>query len=132
MIAVSISTEDLQLLRIILATVTSAIAAALVTHWRAAKGNNQASRYRAELKLEQDEFSRAWRGAVEALRSDLDGGMRHVEEIVRHVPTSTDFATLEGDVRALAAKVEGFTEMQLGMRHTLHRIEDYLLKGKRP
>lgn len=127
----AIDLNDLLLVKAILASVVAAMLVAWITHVRAARGSSQVARQNAELRLQHADRG-AWIDAVHALRLDIDGRVRSLEEKIKHVPSSTDFAELEGEVKRIATQYESLADGQAVIRATLFRIEDFLLKGKRP
>ena len=129
--AMGFDPQDLHLLRIVLIILVVMMAAVWLWHMHASRGNAQIARYDAELKLSQRDWN-AWREAVHVLRSDLDGRVRTIEEQLKHMPTKAQLAELEGVVNRLAYQYEAMAESQATIRSTLFRIEDFLLKGKRP
>lgn len=75
--------------------------------------------------------------AVTALATRMDDELHalatkqtEIEERIRHMPTSTELAELEGTVRAIDARTEGMSDRISQMGTTLNRIESYLLNQK--
>ncbi len=78
--------------------------------------------------------------AVDVLRremaeefADLGHRVTVVEERIKHVPTTSELAELDGTVRAISMQNAGLAEAIGTMRSQLSRIEAFLLdtKGKR-
>jgi outer membrane murein-binding lipoprotein Lpp len=66
--------------------------------------------------------------AVARLVKDIAGRVDVLEERMKHMPSSTELADLEGTVKAINAKLDGMHHNQEAVGRTLSRIEDYLLK----
>lgn len=125
------ASAELLLVKVIFVVVLAVLALGGLWHLRASRGNAQAARYAAEVRLDREDRS-AWRDAVNALRFDFDGRLRSLEETVRHMPTSSEFAELEGSVRVIGERYEALNDGQQIIRASLSRIENFLLRGKRP
>lgn len=131
MTALQMDPGDLLLVKGVLFSIVASIIGALIANYRASKGNVQVARYGAELKLLHDDRS-AWREALNAMRMDIGVRVSTLEEKIKHVPSSSDFAELEGVVSRVAMQYDNLGQQQTAIRASLNRIEDYLLKGKRP
>jgi hypothetical protein len=77
--------------------------------------------------------------AVDQLRREMadefaDMGHRVtvVEERIKHVPTTSEMAELDGTVRAISMQNAGLAEAIGTMRTQLNRIETYLLTAQGP
>jgi len=77
--------------------------------------------------------------AIETLRREVaeefaDQGHRVtvVEERIKHVPTTSEMAELDGTVRAISMQNSGLAEAISTMRTQLNRIETYLLTAQGP
>lgn len=74
--------------------------------------------------------------AVDVLRretaeemADMGHRVTVVEQQIKHVPTSSEMAELDGTVRAVAMQATGLVEAISTMRTQLNRIETYLLNN---
>lgn len=76
--------------------------------------------------------------AVDELRVDMDGRLyRQAQQItaiqthMEHMPTNDELVALEGAVKEINERAAGLARNMDTVRASLHRIEDYLLRGKR-
>jgi predicted nucleic acid-binding Zn-ribbon protein len=77
--------------------------------------------------------------AVDVLRremaeefAELGHRVTVVEERIKHVPTTSEMAELDGTVRAISMQNSGLAEAIGTMRTQLNRIETYLLTAQGP
>jgi hypothetical protein len=64
--------------------------------------------------------------AAQAVASRLDV----IDERLRHMPSETKLAELEGDFKAMSATLEAMQESQDTVRGTVQRIEQFLLNSR--
>jgi hypothetical protein len=62
--------------------------------------------------------------------ADLDHRVTVVEQQIKHVPTTSEMAELDGTVRSIAMQNSGLVEAIGTMRTQLNRIETYLLNAQ--
>lgn len=77
--------------------------------------------------------------AIDQLRTEMAeefAEMGHrvtvVEERIKHMPTTSELAELDGTVRAISMQTAGLAEAIGTMRTQLNRIETYLLTAQGP
>lgn len=71
------------------------------------------------------------RAAVERQLRDGEKRMTEIETHMEHMPTKDEVAHLEGTVRTIDTRTMGMAEGLNGLRTSVTRIEDYLLRPKR-
>jgi hypothetical protein len=77
--------------------------------------------------------------AVDALRDDVDGKLKKQAEQIteirahmEHMPTNEELKELEGTVREINERTTGLARNMDTVRASLTRIEDWLLRERRP
>lgn len=63
--------------------------------------------------------------------SVLTGRVDVLEERIKHMPSSSELAELEGTVKAIQASLQGIQESQASVKAAVARIEQYLLSHGR-
>ncbi|WP_175716571.1 DUF2730 family protein [Burkholderia anthina] len=70
--------------------------------------------------------------AVEAVLTEqiakLNSRMDQAEATIKHMPSSSEISGLKADLRALDAQQEAALREMKGMRGSINRIEDFLLR----